>query len=541
MGRSKVLSLFLFLLLPDLLFAQQPAFFVSFKSKFPSIYSIEHPESFLSCRAIENRKKNSIAISENDLPVSPKYLDSLKSNGATILFSSKWLNGAMISATDVQLQSISKLSFVKKVQSIVPKRTNYLSSVQSVGGLQSTTDISDVASYGQSYNQIRIPGVDEMHADGIFGNGVLIAVLDDGFKNVNTLPAFDSLFSFNRIKGTYDFVNNENNVYNDGAGHGTHVLSILAGYSEGNLIGAAWKADFLLLRTENNTNETILEEYNWVRAAEYADSAGADIISSSLGYNDFDNSADNHLLSDLNGDKTVITIGADIAASKGILVVSAAGNEGNSSWKTLLAPADGDSVLTVGGIDLNGNHASFSSTGPTYDGRIKPDVVTLSNSVRVATYTGGYSSGNGTSYATPVISGMAAGLLQKYPHLTNMELLDFIRVSASQYYHPDFEKGYGIPNYKRAVQLIDASKSPLLFPNPTSDAQLHLHWALYQKNQEMEVFYYSITGQLMASEKVKVESPIIPLVTDIQNWKTGVYLVKVHTPMSWFTLKLVRF
>jgi len=312
-------------------------------------------------------------------------------------------------------------------------------------------------------------GVD-LHNQGFLGNNIIIAVFDAGFTGVNTLPIFDNLWTNNQILDLYDFVDNDYNVF-EASSHGTMVLSTMGGYMADSLIGTAPFASYMLFRTEDSNSETLLEEDNWAAAAEYADSSGVDIINSSLGYTIlYDDLTNSHAYSDMDGNSTIITNAADLAASRGILVVNSAGNSGNNDWYYIGAPADGDSVLAVGAVSDIGEIASFSSRGPSFDGRVKPNVCAqgvltvvadLDSTIRVA---------NGTSFSAPLISGLAACLWEANSSWSNMDLLNHIEESAHLFLTANDSLGYGIPNfynaYQNGLQLGSNNNTLHIYPNP---------------------------------------------------------------------------
>lgn len=389
MGQNK---LFLSLLLIILCLGFSPGsaqvkykFLVYFTDKLDSPFTENNPSQFLSSRSIQRRIKQGIPISKNDLPVNPAYLDSLRKKGIDVWYPSRWLNAAVIHADSNQLAGINTLPFVKNIS-----RVSRLGKVEGI-------DINTLSplqlekanvNYGASFNQVSMIGADVMHSEGYRGEGMLIAVFDGGFQNANTVSFLDSLFKNKQVLKTFDFVEKKEDVYGF-LDHGTNVLSTMAGYSEGQLIGTAYKADYLLLRTEDASTEKLIEEANWLIAAEFADSAGADLINSSLGYTTFDDPKTDHRYKDLDGNTTIITKAADLAAAKGIVVVNSAGNDGSNSWKYISAPADADSILAVGAVDASGNYAAFSSIGPSYDGRVKPDVAAQGQNAII-----GYPNGN---------------------------------------------------------------------------------------------------------------------------------------------------
>ncbi|PCH67519.1 MAG: hypothetical protein COC01_05530, partial [Bacteroidetes bacterium] len=378
----KVLPLFCLFFLHISSFSQDTfkykKYWVHLTDKNSSSYSIHTPRQFLSPRAIARRSNQNIPIKVNDLPVSMLYIDSIKSSGVQIINRSKWFNAITIYVQDSStLLNILNLCFVKKIAPVgFSKRDpeNYL--LEKTGKTHNFTDIKD-EDYGLAFNQIEMLNGHMLHQAGYTGKGKLIAVLDAGFKNVDTIRAFDSVMTNNQIIATYNFVTGNDSVYNSKFSHGTSVLSTMASNWPGEIIGTAPQADYLLLISEDGESESIIEEDNWVAGAEFADSMGADILTTSLGYTVFNDASQNHTYSDMDGNTTRISVGSDIAASKGMLVVSAAGNKGGSSWNYIVAPADGDSVLSIGAVDVDRNYAAFSSVGPTFDGRIKPNVVSM--------------------------------------------------------------------------------------------------------------------------------------------------------------------
>ena len=464
---------------------------VKLTDKGNSVYSTSKPADFLSAKSIERRLLQQIPVNESDLPVNPAYIKSIEASGAKVIYQSKWLNLLIISVDNrLMADAVAEKPFVKNMTP-----ADYLIKQDRVATSKPYFDIeridkhilrsgskrtksSNELNYGASLNQAQMIKVDQLHAQGFLGNGMTIAVIDAGFNSANVLAAFDSLFMNSQILGTRDFVQPGNDVYNTSIStHGMMVLSTMGGYLPGQLIGTAPKASYYLLRSEDAGSEYLMEEYYWVNAAEYADSVGVDIINSSLGYTEFDKPEENHVYSDMDGNTAVVTIGADMAASKGILVVNSAGNSGNDPWQYIGAPADGDSVFTIGAVNPDGQYAFFSSIGPTADGRIKPDVSAQGVSTIVATIPSGIGGSNGTSFSSPVMAGAAACLWQANPSFSNIELMNAIKMSASQSSTPDNYKGWGIHDFIMAGNLLTSSQiqkqepfSKLtVFPIPFSD------------------------------------------------------------------------
>lgn len=445
-------------------------FFVGFKDRKSGRYSLNRPAEFLSARAIERRRAQGIAITEDDFPVDADYLGKVQAAGVRLLYATRWFNGAVIETADSLFgENLRKQAFVKEVEFLgswkkqpvarsrgdrEPYGIDVFNAYKDAQN-KSTGWLRNLASrgYGNALGQIDQMNGIRLHDLGFQGQGKMIAVLDAGFQMVNYLAAFDSIRLQGRILAQRDFVDFDGNVYNDDD-HGTSVLSCLAANAPGSALGTAPRASYLLLRTEDANSEFPVEEFNWARGAEFADSMGADIINSSLGYTRFDwLERFGHDLSELDGKTTRITRAAEMAAARGILVVSSAGNEGGSDWGRIGAPADGPNVLSVGAVDRLGRSVYFSSTGPTADGRIKPDVCALGEDVWVAVTSGYFSPVNGTSFSAPLLAGMAACLWQALPHLDAAGIRKLIKSTAQRNEFADSLYGAGIPDFYGAFCL----------------------------------------------------------------------------------------
>lgn len=433
---------------------------VYFKDKGEMQALISQPEKVLSAASIARRERHNIPLKNSDLPVSKQYLQALRDMGAKIEASSRWFNYALVSHSNpIQL---AQLPFVDKIESPKQYKPHLSGTVSNYN-------------YGFSANQVEMLNGHLLHARGFTGRGVSIAVIDAGYTGVLQSTFLDSLRQEGRLLGSYDFTINDTNVYVGNGSHGASVLSTMAAISDSTFIGTAPHASYWLLASENIGSETTVEMDNWLLAAEFADSVGADVINSSLGYSTFDDSTDNFSYSDMDGNTALVTQAADMAASKGIVVVVSAGNEGASNWQYITAPADGDSVLTVGAVDFQENYVSFSSRGPTADNRIKPDVAAMGLGSTVINFNGDLSIASGTSFSSPIIAGMVACLVQAQPTRTVAEIMDQVRQSAHQYWTPDNSLGYGIPDFDRAYIIglekleASASQSFSVFPNPFRD------------------------------------------------------------------------
>ncbi len=378
---------------------------------------------------------------------------------------------------------------------------------------------------------------------GYRGRGMVIAILDGGFEYVDVHPAFDSLWQNDQILGTKDFVHPGGSVFNESS-HGTAVLSTIGANVPGQMIGTAPKASFWLLRTEYVYSENVIEEYNWVSAAEYADSVGVDVINSSLGYIDFDLPQWDHSYEDMDGSTNVVTIGADIAASKGILVVNSAGNSGSSwTFPYIGAPADGFDVFSIGAVDGSGNRASFSSVGPTYDGRIKPDIMAMGQGTAVASGTSSFGTSSGTSFSSPVIAGMSTCLWQANPTYTNLEIKEAIKQSGDNVFAPDEYYGYGIPDYELANSVLTNLSSKLsngtqflkLSPNPFTDAvNIKL---LMDTVLQAEVF--DLAGRKIASTELN-RNNINRLSAILTQLDPGFYVLNVSSKSDYQSIKIIK-
>ncbi|HEU0112753.1 MAG TPA: S8 family serine peptidase [Flavisolibacter sp.] len=436
---------------------------IKFKDKGSNPYSLSNPAAYLSERAIERRNRYSIAIDSTDLPVTPRYIDSIRLSGTvTILNVSKWLNAVTIQTTDdAALAKINSFPFVQVSAPVaariaagdkkyIREQEEPLKGAYRLNGLE-----ADIFNYGNAYAQVHIHNGEFLHNIGLQGQGIVIGMLDAGFQNYKTVQAFDSARANGQIKGTWDFVARDTNV-NEDHPHGMQCFSTIAANIPGQFVGTAPKASFYLFRSEDATSEYPIEEHNWVCAAERVDSSGGDMISSSLGYYAFDAplSAFNHSYADMNGNTTMAAIGADLAAKKGILVVNSAGNEGNNSWGKIITPADGDSVMAVGAVNSSGVPAGFTSRGPSSDGQVKPDVASVGVATVVQLQNGAIGTNNGTSFSAPNLAGLTACLWQGFPEFTNISIINALRKSGSRYSNPNDTIGYGIPDVKKAMLVL---------------------------------------------------------------------------------------
>lgn len=532
-------------------------YYIQFTDKNDSPYSIDQPEEYLSQRAIDRRNDYSIAIDEKDIPVNPQYIQGVVGAGAAILNPTKWLNGVTIETSSASvISAIEALPYVLSISKSVIYASNEFEEKPffSAESFSSQAPYADnnykevtAYDYGPSLNQISMLKGDEMHELGYQGQGMLIAVLDAGWDNANTLPVFQPLWENNQIIATHDFVDGGELTFNKHY-HGTMVLSTMGGNYPGEIVGTAPMADYLLLRSEDGGSEYRIEEYNWVSAAEFADSAGADVINSSLGYGDgFTDPSMDHTYSEMDGNTTVITRGGDIAASRGMMVVNSAGNSGTSAWYYITAPADGFQVFAIGAVNWQGDPSGFSGNGPTSDGRIKPNITAQGEGTYFANTDGSFIYGNGTSFSSPIIAGMVACLWQAHPEMNNIELMDAIMESGSSASAPDNKIGWGIPDFIMAnniLTIIDNDEASLLsemklYPNPfISNFELSF---VSEENGNAQLAIVDMTGRIVSeySHAIDQGSNTI-MINGIENIPAGIYFLRLESGNAVITSKLIK-
>ncbi len=528
---------FIWLLLPLVfttgLYAQYPAgrYWVQFSDKEHGDYHLDRPEEFLSQRALQRRKDQNISLDHRDLPVSSYYIDSLIQLGIPVVNTSRWFNSVTTGDLDSsQVDLLLQQEFISQIQFTKPATIPNKSTASGTQFQQSTGEFN----YGFGGAQIAMHSGERLHKMGYTGKGIHIAIIDAGFNNADLLPAFYHLWDNNQILGYRDFVEPGSSVF-EAHGHGTYVLSVLASYSPFIMIGTAPDASYWLLRSEDTGSEYLIEEDNWVSAAEFADSAGVDIINTSLGYSTFDDMNQNHAYEDMDGNTTRISVAADIAASKGILLVNSAGNQGNKEWKYISAPADADSVLTIGAVEYSGMIAPFSSLGPTSDRQIKPNVCAVGWGTYMFLPQGTLTQGNGTSLSSPVIAGLSACLWQANRQATNMQLFDAIQRSSDRYDDPDTIYGYGIPDFYQSNLILktdyrtgkDSTDYIQIFPNPFR-YETYLSFDS-EFSTEAIVSVYDQAGKLVTQSRMQVNAGYnLILVDELSGLSRGIYILNIQ-------------
>src|SRR5688572_14561978 len=492
--------------------AQLSRYIVQLKHKGATAYSLANPSPYLSQRTIDRRARYNISVDSTDLPVPSSYISQLQSiPNVTVLNTSRWLNAVTIQTTDANaLAAINALPFVQNTSAIAAKKianaeNKFRENIVSLPGISERpgeikTDYFDYGS--SSYNEIHLHNGEFLHNIGLRGQQMQVAMLDGGYFKYTSLKAFDSVNANAQVLSTWDFVAGHASVTEDHA-HGMQCFSTIAANIPGQFIGKAPKASFHLFRTEDVSSEYPIEEFNWACGAERADSTGADVISSSVGYGyGFSDPVPDYPYSDLNGDITKSARAADLAAKKGLLVFNAAGNSGNDYWRMITTPADGNSVVAVGAVSASGTVGSFSSYGPSADGRIKPDIASIGVSAMLQAADNTIFASNGTSFACPNMAGLATCLWQGFPEFNNMRIVRALKEAGSIYSSPNDRIGYGIPDMKKA--FLDLLTEFAVSTATINNCNALLNWT----SKDVPVMKYEIerkapgdTGYIKIAEK----------------------------------------
>lgn len=442
-----------------------------FSDKTNTPFSIDNPSDYLSDRAIARRERQGIAIDELDLPIDPAYIEAvLAIPGVQYWHESKWFNAITVKLLDEEaLVAIQALPFVLETRGV-----QVLFSDRLPAGLEkSQATTFDATTYGTAHRQIQMLRGDLLHAAGYRGEGLHVAVMDAGFSDVSNMNAFQRARNEGRLEQVANYVSGGSNV-EGGSTHGTRVLSTMTGELNDNFVGTAPDAHYHLFRTEDTSFEYVIEEDNWIMGIEHADRIGVDLVNTSLGYSQFDDPDQDYAPENMDGQTARISIASQIAAEKGMLLITSAGNRGASDWRVITAPGDAKDVLTVGAVDSLGVHAFFSSFGPSADGRVKPDVVAMGFQSAIVNVGDDITRGNGTSFSAPIVCGLAACLWQAHPQRSNLEIIQAIRESASLYTQPNDSMGYGIPDFWRAHLILrgedpSARQGATIYPNPAQN------------------------------------------------------------------------
>ncbi len=551
MGGIRIFLIALLAFLSTGILSAQNRYAVFYKYKPQESFSLSNPGEFLTQKALSRRAKEGVAIDSLDLPVSEKYIAEVEALSEYIVYNSKWYNASIAVLSDQAVKEVEGFDFVESIEYIAPGfRQNPNARLrQRLSASVSLTSCSDenkrvLNEDEKPYDfQNEMLGIPLMHKEGFRGDGITIAVFDAGFPSVNTVPAFANLFDNGQLIANRDFVRPwMADVFMDNQ-HGTNVLSLLAADDPDLLEAGAPDSDYILVITEDDDTEYRVEEYTWVRGAEYADSLGADIIHSSVGYFDFDDPTMNYTSADMDGVTTVIARGAKIASDKGILVVNSSGNYG-SAPTSLMSPADVEEVLAVGGVNANLEVTNSSSRGPTADGRIKPDLAALSSGVALIRSNGTLGFASGTSFSSPQVTALAAGLMQAKPEWKREELIDNLKNSASQADDPDDLLGFGIPNFYLAYfGEILSSEDPIeepvwkAYPNPIDGDILSI---LVGNQLSTEVALMDMSGREVLKGTLQRNSIKSPYELSLRNVPPGLYILQAIDGLQPRQMKIHR-
>ncbi len=516
--------------------AQEEDAWIYLTDKYNVSYYLNNPTEILTQKAINRKNAQNIAIDVRDVPVNENYISELKNVAdLQVLAKSKWFNAVHVRGTQSAIRNLSDLDFVKTIVYANKSLNSKPLKQKAKAKFQETTTVFN---YSNATNQTEMISVHKLHEANFTGAGITIAVLDGGFPSVNTMTAFQRLRNAGNIKGTYDFVDRDDDVYtNTTTDHGTNVLSVMAAYVENEYVGTAPDASYYLFITEDNRSETPVEESYWIEAAERADSLGVDVINTSLGYSDFDNTNYSYTSAEMDGKTTFITKGANIAFEKGLLLVNSAGNNGNLG---VLAPADSPYVFSIGAVNSEKDYVSFSSVGSTTQPSIKPDVMAKGSAASIVNKNDLITNAYGTSFASPIIAGSMACLKQAFPNLSNEKIMQYVRESASMYTTPNYQYGYGIPNFWEAYNAITLSTENtslhnliVLYPNPSQHrifvkTTLHTPFNLY--------IYNTLGKRVLNKETVYSNMPI-----NISTLPRGLYIVTIEAGSFSESLKFVKY
>ena len=531
----------IFFLAADSLLSQESRMYrLCLKDKGNPPFSLTHPEDFLSLKSIERRQRQNLPVDSFDLPLDQAYMEAITETGATVQTSSKWEKTVVVNLSDMEIFSrLKNLPFVDTLYcvwegNLRAKTSNEMEDITLNPPLRD--DI--INSYGSGFTQIALNNGHLLHDAGFRGKGMTIAVLDGGFVNVDNIDFFNQA----QIKGLKNFNHETTNMLREGSDHGTMVLSCMLSNKSGEMTGTAPEADYYLFRTEVVSEEFPVEEDYWVAGLEYADSLGVDIVTSSLGYFTFDDPAMNHTQEQLDGRTVPISRAANLAASRGIVLLNSAGNEGASSWGKIIFPGDAENMITAGSINRDSTRSSFSSVGLTADGRIKPDVMAMGGQASVVASYNTVILSNGTSFSAPIMAGLTACLWEALPDLNSFEILHLLRETADHYQNPDSLMGYGIANVYKAyienqptgLQPVTITSEPVYISINTFDNRLYINLIDNEHYGNCRVEVYTTLGNKILAV------PDLSGSIDISSLPKGIYIVSLRMGDKQYVRKFVK-
>ena len=506
------------------------------KDKGESHYSINNPQKFLSEKAIERRVRQGIAIDSTDLPIDTSYISRIQKTGVEIVAQSKWVKTITVSTQDsLDANRLQALPFVDTLQLVWRMAIAPLTESNAPNDtLIVPTDLA-LNAYGAAFSQIAKHNGQLLHEAGFKGAGITIAVFDGGFRNADFVDALNQ----EQILGAHAFSHQRINPYRSSSDHGTRVLSCMLSNKKQAMIGTAPEASYHLFWTEVDNAEFPVEEDYWITALEYADSIGVDIATTSLGYTLFPALPEmNHRHEELDGNTVLMSRAATMAAEKGILVLNSAGNDGNTAWQRISIPSDAEKILTVGSIDINGELSAFTPSGPTADNRIKPDIMSVGTDASIISANGQLIKGRGTSFSTPIMTGLSACLWQAFPELTNLELLELIKQSSSRYNTPDAFYGYGVPDFFEAYERGQIS-SPLVKHEARDSTIRHIGSYLLVDIELNISTPYKLTIYNSIGKETERITPLLYASVDVGHLLPGVYIALLEGNGTHHTCKFI--
>ena len=536
----KNLYILTFLLLSTLGFSQTHDALVFFTDKENIQASLANPITILTQAAIDRKFNQGIAIDERDVPLNEAYKAIVSNSpGITVLAKSKWMNAVYVQGTQTQIENLNDLPFVSEVEYMDSSLNANFQKAFPTDKFEIETSERVIYNYGAAENQTQMINADYLHEQGYTGQGIIVAFMDNGYPNVLTNPAFASLRDEGRLLGYYDFVDRVEDPTGTGT-HGTHTLSNAAAILDQQFVGTGPQASYYLFVTEDGRQESPVEEAYWVEALERADSLGVYVTNTSLGYQAFDNPNYDYQYSDLDGQTAIGARGASHGYDKGLINVTSAGNSG-ANFGYVGSPGDSPGTLTVGAVDEYENYASFSSYGPTYDGRVKPDVMAQGRSAAIVDYNGAVTTSNGTSFSSPIIAGAVASLWQAFPHRSNEVIMQVIRESSSLYNSPTDEMGYGIPDFSEALNMliqldIDDFKKEMLFalyPNPVMDK---INVSFPNEIEKAQFTLYNVLGKKVLQQTVTALKNQV----DVSNLTSGMYIATLTSNNKTTSFKIIK-
>ncbi len=540
----KKLSLLFIVFISAISFAQEDAL-VFLEAKDPAIVSaaLANPISILTQAALDRKNAQGIAIDDRDVPLNETQKAAIDAaTGITVLAKSKWMNAVYVRGSETNINNLLNLDFVTDIEFADnslnrPGKGQFTTSDKFEIENQSVS--RPVYNYGNAANQTEMLNVDYLHENDYTGEGILVAFMDNGYPNVLSNPAYATLRNEGRLLGYYDFVARVESPNGTGS-HGASTFSDAAGFLTNQFVGTAPDASYYLFVTEDDNEESPAEEAYWVEALERADSLGVYVTNTSLGYQDFDNSAYDHQYEDLDGQTTIGARGANHGFDKGMINVTSAGNDGNG-FGYVATPADAPGSFTIGAVDFQGNYVGFSSYGPNFAGVVKPDVMAKGADAAIVTQNGNVSFANGTSFSSPITAGAVASLWQAVPNLKNDVVMQAIREFATLFNNPTSQMGFGIPNFGDALDalLILGVEEQMqennfaLYPNPVS-TQINISFPKSAENAEFSL--YNVLGERILQTKINTLKNSI----DVSGLSSGMYIASITSNNKTTSYKIIK-